>query len=68
MYGRVFEGHAEGALILEDLVARFYDRALHPGRCRGCAHDRLQGGPPRGRRFILAQIGQVKEGDPNVEA
>jgi hypothetical protein len=26
MYARVFEGHAEGAIMLEDLVARFYDK------------------------------------------
>jgi hypothetical protein len=62
MYGRVFEGHAEGALILQDLVARFYDVNVF-----------VRGGPDGAREtdrraarrevvhFILNMIGQVKE-------
>ena len=59
MYCRVFEGHAEGALILEDLTKRFYDRPSF-----------VQGQPDtvafnEGRRavlaFILGRLAQVAE-------
>jgi hypothetical protein len=60
-YARVFEGHHEGALILEDLVRRFYDVPLW-----------VRGGPEAQREmerrvanrevvhFILGQLGQVR--------
>lgn len=56
MYARVFEGHHEGVLILEDLVKRFYDvNVWHPDQRetdrRAARREVLQ--------FILNRIGQV---------
>lgn len=70
-YARVFEGHAEGVLILEDLVARFYDvNVWHPDQRetdrRAARREVVQ--------FILHRIGQVKappddsENDPQPAA
>lgn len=61
MYARVFEGHAEGALILEDLVARFYDvnvwhRDQRETDRRAARREVVQ--------FILHSIGQVKQAPP----
>jgi hypothetical protein len=68
MYSRVFVGHAEGALILEDLVARFYDkRSFTTGGVEGARMTDMKEGRRAVVAFILKQIGQVQEGDPNVE-
>lgn len=68
MYGRVFVGHAEGAILLEDLVARYFDRrSFTPGGLEGARMTDFKEGRRDVVRHILAQIGQVKEGDPNVE-
>lgn len=68
-YARVFEGHAEGAIILEDLVARFYDRrSFTPGGVEGARATDFKEGRREVVSFILKQLGQVKEEDPNVEA
>ena len=68
MYSRVFEGHAEGAILLEDLVARFYDkRSFTPGGVEGARMTEFKEGRREVVRFILAQLGQVKDGDANVE-
>lgn len=68
MYARVFEGHHEGALILEELVRRFFDVDVYvPGPDGSRETDRRAA-----RRevvgFILKQIGQVANGDPNDDA
>ena len=69
MYGRVFEGHAEGMIILEDLVARFYDRrSFVSGGLEGARMTDFREGQRSAVHFILSQIGKVTEGDPNVEA
>lgn len=71
MYARVFVGHGEGALILEDLIARFYDR---PSYTKGALDGARETDYREGRRaviqFILRRVGQVQRGeeDPNVEA
>lgn len=68
MYGRVFEGHAEGAILLEDLVARFYDRrSFTPGGVEGARMTDFKEGRREVVSFILKQIGQVKEDSPDVE-
>lgn len=69
MYARVFEGHAEAALILEDLVARFYDKASY---VRGGPEGARQTDYNEGRRsvvaHILAQLGQIQQGDHNADS
>ena len=69
MYGRVFEGHAEGAIILQDLVARFYDR---PSYVRGGVEGARETDWREGRRavvgHILGQIGAVQTGDVNADS
>jgi len=68
MYGRVFDGHAEGKIILEDLVARFYDQ---PSYTKGGVEGARESDFKEGRRavvgFILNRIGQIQESD-DVEA
>lgn len=67
MYGRVFEGHAEGVILLEDLVARFYDqRSFTPGGVEGARMSDFKEGRRSVVAFILKQLGQVKE-TPDVE-
>lgn len=61
MYARIFEDHAEGVLILEDLVARFYDvNVWHQDQRetdrRAARREVLQ--------FILNRIGQVNVPPP----
>lgn len=69
MYARVFEGHAEGRVILEDLVGRFFDRDVFvPGEKGGERATLVRIGERRAVHFILKQIGQVKEGANDVEA
>jgi hypothetical protein len=68
MYARVFNGHAEGAILLEDLVARFYDRrSFTPGGVEGARMTDFKEGRREVVSFILKQIGQVKEDSPDVE-
>lgn len=68
MYGRVFQGHAEGVIILEDLVARFYDRrSFTPGGVEGARATDFKEGRREVVAFVLKQIGQVKEDSPDVE-
>lgn len=69
MYARVFEGHHEGVLILEDLTRRFFDVKVF-----------VEGGPEAARktdfnlgarevvRHILLQLSQVAQPDPNEES
>lgn len=68
MYARVFEGHAEGQILLEDLVARFYDqRSFTPGGVDGARATDFKEGRRAVVGFILKQLGQVKEDTPDVE-
>lgn len=69
MYSRVFVGHAEGAILLEDLVGRFYDK---PSYRRGGVEGARATDYNEGKRavvgFILTQIGHVQRADdPNEE-
>jgi hypothetical protein len=69
MYARVFEGHAEGRIILEDLVRRFYDkRSFTPGGVEGARMTDFKEGMRASIAFILKQLGQVREGDPNDDS
>jgi hypothetical protein len=69
MYGRVFEGHAEGALILEDLVARFYDvNVFKPGGVEGARETDRRAARREVVHFILHMIGQVKEPPPDDDS
>jgi hypothetical protein len=53
MYARVFEGHAEGAMMLEDLVARFYDRrSFTPGGVEGARMTDFK----EGRREVVVSF------------
>jgi hypothetical protein len=64
MYGRVFDGHHEGRIILEDLVARFYDR---PSFVEGAVEGARKTDHNEGKRavvgFILNRIGQITTGE-----
>lgn len=68
LYSRVFVGHHEGAKVLEDLVARFYDRTCTvPG---GIEAQREQDKRVAQREvigFILRKIGQVAQEDQNAD-
>jgi len=56
MYARVFEGHAEGAMVLEDLIKRFGGRLF----VKGGEEGRRQTDYNLGRREVLDFIiGQV---------
>lgn len=66
MYLRVFQGHAEGQILLEDLVARFYDRqSFTPGGVEGARMSDHKEGRRHVVAFILKQMGQVKEEVPD---
>lgn len=69
MYSRVFVGHGEGAILLEDLVARFYDKpSYRPGGVEGARATDYREGKRAVVHFILQQLGQVQRGDdPNEE-
>lgn len=64
MYARVFEGHAEGALVLEDLTLRF-GGALY---AKGGEEGRRETDYRLGRRavldHILGQINQANDAPP----
>ena len=69
-FARVFEGHHEGKLILEDLVRRFYDVNTYvPGGIEGQRESERRSARREVVHYILTRIGQVKEtpepdGDP----
>jgi hypothetical protein len=68
MYARVFEGHHEGVLILEDLVRRFYDVSLwHPGGVDGQRETERAVARREVVHHILTMIGQVNQPDTNAE-
>lgn len=58
MYARVFEGHAEGALVLEDLTSRFGGALF----VKGGEEGRRETDYRLGRRSVLDHIiGQVNQ-------
>lgn len=60
MYARVFEGHAEGRIILEDLVRRFYDvPTFTAGGIEGARMSDFKAGRRAVVGFVLNQIGQI---------
>jgi hypothetical protein len=67
-YHRVFVGHHEGALILEDLVARFYDvDCWAPGGAEGARETDRRAARREVVHFILTKLGQVGRPDPNAD-
>lgn len=66
MYHRVFVGHHEGAKVLEDLVARFHDRAIFvPGGEEGARETQRRAAQHEVIGFILRVIGQANVIDPD---
>lgn len=67
MYARVFEGHAEAKLVLDDLVTRFGGGLF----VKGGEEGRRQTDYNLGRRavidFIVTRINQANGLDPNTE-
>lgn len=66
-YARVFEGHHEGVLILEDLVRRFYDVDLWAKGPDGQRETDRAVARREVVHHILRMIGQVDEPDTNSE-
>lgn len=68
MYARVFEGHHEGALILEDLTRRFGGALF----VKGGEEGRRQTDYNLGRRalldFIIGQVNSANNVDPPDES
>lgn len=63
-YARVFEGHAEGALVLEDLTRRFGGRLFVPGGEDGKRQTDFNLGRRAVLDFILGQIAQANGAPP----
>ncbi len=65
MYGNVFEGHAEGKLVLEDLISRFGGNLF----VKGGEEGRRQTDYNLGRReildFIVMMVNASNGVDPN---
>lgn len=68
-YHRVFVGHHEGALILEDLTARFFDIEVYvPGGEEAARETQRRAAQREVVRYILTKIGQVNVlNDPNAD-
>lgn len=64
MYARVFEGHAEGALILEDLTRRFGGSLFVKGGEEGRRETDWRLGRRHVLDFIVGQINQANEIPP----
>jgi hypothetical protein len=67
MYSRVFEGHAEGALVLEDLTARFGGNLFVKGGEEGRRATDHNLGKRAVLDFILGQINQANGVPPPDE-
>jgi hypothetical protein len=66
MYHRVFVGHHEGAKILEDLTARFFDVEVYvPGGDEGARETQRRAAQREVVRYILTRLSQVNLPDPN---
>jgi len=66
-YARVFEGHHEGALILEDLTARFGGALFVKGGEEGRRETDYRLGRRAVLDFILGQINQANTGEPEED-
>lgn len=69
MYARVFEGHHEGRLVLEDLQARYYDtpQLFVPGAQEGDRATAFNLGARSVVQFIFGRIAQVQDvEEPNA--
>ena len=66
MYGRVFIGHHEGGILLEDLTARFYDRrSFVSGGVEGARMTDFNEGRRSVIAFILGKLGQIQDVENN---
>lgn len=63
MYARVFENHAEGVLILEDLVRRFGSNPYVRGGIEGQRQTDFNAGALSVPTFILNQINRASGAD-----
>lgn len=69
MYHRLFVGHHEGAKVLEDLTARFFDVTVYvPGGEDGARETSMRAAQREVIGFILRRIGQANVLDPNNES
>lgn len=67
-YHRVFVGHHEGAQILEDLTARFFDVDCYvPGGDEGARETSRRAARREVVHYILTKLGQVNAPDPNEQ-
>lgn len=63
-YARVFEGHHEGRLILEDLTTRFFDVEVYvPGGVEAQRETDRRAARREVVRYILTRIGQVGQAE-----
>jgi len=67
-YYRVFVGHHEGAKVLEDLTARFFDVEVYvAGGIEAQRETERRAARREVLRYILTKIGQVGQPDPNAD-
>lgn len=67
MYARVFENHAEGALVLEDLVLRFGGNPYVRGGVDAQRETDFRAGSLRVVTFILNRINQANGVDDSEQ-
>lgn len=66
MYHRVFVGHHEGAKVLEDLVARYFDIEVYvAGGDEGARETQRRAAQREVVRYILTRVGMANLPDPN---
>lgn len=66
-YLRIFEQHADGRAILEDLTARFFDGQVYVAGEDGKRETDRRAAHREVVHFILRQIALAKQGSPNDE-
>lgn len=67
-YRHTFEGFKPGQKVLEDLVARFHDRAVWvPGGPEGARETEKRAAQKEVIGFILRKLGQVNDGGDDVD-
>lgn len=66
MYHRVFVGHGEGRIVLEDMVARFHDRPIHvSGGLEAQRETEKRAAQKEVIGFVLRRIGQISDKEEN---